>query len=334
MKPNKDLAIGAIACAVIYIFFLSIELVDTVSDYAQDHQDWRLGEILAAVPTLAIVTAWFAVRRWLEAARLGDRLEATVVQLEEAIEQRQAMEEQIGEAYKMAAMGHLAGGLTRELNNVMQPIVTLSQLSVDRDAPAEEMRDRMHRILEAAERGTAILESSLAHPVGGAGEAQEFVPAEAVSDLIAQTRNDFGQGVTIDASLAEDPGVIRASRHEFDAVLTSLLNNAAEAMEHHGEITVAIETCALADDASARGITPGSYFRLAVTDTGPGMSADVKDQAFDPFFTTKDAQGAAGLGLAVAYRQVHGWGGRISLESSEGRGTTAEVLVPRRVEGD
>ena len=333
MNPNKDLVIGAIACAVIYIFFLSIELVDTVSDYAQDHQDWRLGEILAAVPALAIVTAWFAVRRWLEAARLSDRLEATIVQLKEAIDQRRAMEEQIGEAYKMAAMGQLAGGLTRELNNVMQPIVTLSQLSVDRDAPADEMRDRMHRILEAAERGTAILESSLAHPVGGASESHEIDPSQAVSDLIAQARDALGQGVEIHANLDEGPGVIRASRDEFDAVLTTLLNNAAEAMERRGKITVRVETCTVDAGASAEGVRPGNYFRLTVTDTGPGMSTEVKDRAFDPFFTTKGAQGAAGLGLAAAYNQVHGWDGRISLKSAPGQGTTAEVLVPRHVEG-
>ena len=153
MNPRRDMLIGAIACIVIFFVFVSIDLYETVSDFTSEHEGWQLVEILAAVPTLALVTSWFAVRRWLEVAHLNDRLAHTIGQLKEAIDERQAMEEQIGEAYKMAAMGQLAGGLTRELNNVMQPIVTLAQLEVDQTDQSESQRENMGRILLAAERG-------------------------------------------------------------------------------------------------------------------------------------------------------------------------------------
>ena len=329
MNPRRDMIIGAIACIVIFFFFVSIDLYETVSDFTREHEGWQLVEILAAVPTLAIVTSWFAIRRWLEVAHLNDRLTHTVGQLKEAIDERQAMEEQIGEAYKMAAMGQLSGGLTRELNNVMQPIVTLAQLGVDRTDQSESQKENMGRILLAAERGCAILESSLADPVGAFGEPEEIDPSQRLSSVIAQVQESFGNDVTIVTRFGDEPGVISVNRDEFDSVFTSLLTNAAEAMKRGGEITVGLSTRTF-DDAAARaqGVSAGSYFSVTVVDQGLGMTTDVLTQVFDPFFTTKSADGCAGLGLSIAYDQVHGWSGRITAESTYGEGSTFEVLIP------
>lgn len=330
MNPRRDMIIGAVACIVIFFFFVSIDLYETVSDFTSENEGWQLVEILAAVPTLAIVTTWFAIRRWLEVAHLNDRLAHTVGQLEEAIDERRAMEEQIGEAYKMAAMGQLSGGLIRELNNVMQPIVTLAQLEVDRTDQNESQQDTMGRVLLAAERGCQILESSLADPLGTFGEPEEIVPSERLSRVIGQAQESFGGDVSISTRFADDTGVVSVNRDEFDSVFTSLLTNAAEAMTGGGEITVGLSTRTLDDAAaSARGVSAGSYFSVTVADDGTGMTEDVLAQVFDPFFTTKSAQGCAGLGLSIAYDQVHGWSGRISVESTPGEGSTFEVLIPR-----
>ena len=330
MNPRRDMIIGAIACIVIFFFFVSIDLYETVSDFTSEHEGWQLVEILAAVPTLAIVTSWFAIRRWLEVAHLNDRLAHTVGQLKEAIDDRQAMEEQIGEAYKMAAMGQLSGGLIRELNNVMQPIVTLAQLEVDKSDQSESQKENMGRVLLAAERGCQILESSLADPLGTFGEPEEIVPSRRLSRVIGQSQESFSNDVSIATRFADEPGVISVNRDEFDSVFTSLLTNAAEAMKRGGEITVELSTRTFDDaSAAARGVSAGSYFSVTVTDQGIGMTEDVLAQAFDPFFTTKSADGCAGLGLSIAYDQVHGWSGRISAESTYGEGSTFEVLIPR-----
>ncbi len=330
MNPRRDMIIGAVACIVIFFFFVSIDLYETVSDFTSDHEGWQLVEILAAVPTLAIVTSWFAIRRWLEVAHLNDRLEHTVGQLKEAIDDRQAMEEQIGEAYKMAAMGRLSGGLTRELNNVMQPIVTLAQLGVDSAGHSESQKENMGRILVAAERGCKILESSLADPLGAFGEPEEIVPSQRLSSVIGQVQESFGNDVTIAARFGDEPGVISVNRDEFDSVFTSLLTNAAEAVKSGGEITVGLSTRTVDDAAAtAQGVSTGSYFSVTVADQGIGMTEDVLAQVFDPFFTTKSADGCAGLGLSIAYDQVHGWSGRITAESTHGGGSTFEVLIPR-----
>lgn len=330
MGYTKDMVIGSITLFVLVTFFMAIDLVETVTDFAREHETWQLDELLAAVPAFALVTAWFAVRRWLEADRLSYQLKTTVVKLDDAIQQRRAMEEQIGEAYKMAAFGQLTGGLTRELNNVMQPIVTLSQLGVDHDSTADQTRDSMRRIRDAAERGIRILESPLAYPAGGAAESSDIVPSQALSELVAAAQDSFGSDLVIRTRLDTGPGEIRANREEFNAVVTSLLTNAAEAMEQQGEIVVAAESRTLdGSEAASVGLGAGDYFRITVSDNGPGMTDDVKAQAFDPFFTTRKAHGATGLGLAVAYNQVDGWGGRMSVESTPGEGAEFEVMIPR-----
>lgn len=330
MNPRRDMIIGAIACIVIFFFFVSIDLYETVSDFTSEKEGWQLVEILAAVPTLAIVTSWFAIRRWLEVAHLNDRLAHTVGQLEEAIDDRQAMEEQIGEAYKMAAMGQLSGGLIRELNNVMQPIVTLAQLEVDKTDQSGPQRENMGRVLLAAERGCKILESSLADPLGTFGEPEEIVVSRRLSRVISQAQGSLRNDVSITTRFADETGLISVNRDEFDSVFTSLLMNAAEAMERGGEITVELSTRSLDEAAAAaQGVSAGSYFSVTVADEGIGMTEDELAQLFDPFFTTKSAQGCAGLGLSIAYDQVHGWSGRISADSVFGEGSTFEVLIPR-----
>lgn len=330
MSPRRDMIIGAIACIVIFFIFVSIDLYETVADFTRSHDDWQLVEILAAVPTLALVTSWFAVRRWLEVAHLNERLENTVAQLGESIDERRAMEEQIGEAYKMAAMGQLAGGLTRELNNVMQPIVTLAQMGVDHEDSPEEHQAAMGHILVAAERGCKILESTLAHPAGGTDDIDEIVPSQGLSEVIAQARSSLGDDVQIATRFSDEPGTIRVNVDEFRQVVTSLLTNAAAAMDPGGEITVELDARTV-DSAGARaqGLAAGRYFSVTVADQGAGMTDDVRAQAFDPFFTTKSAEGGAGLGLAVSYNQIHGWSGKISVESAPGEGATFEVLIPR-----
>ncbi|MCQ3806734.1 MAG: ATP-binding protein [Acidimicrobiaceae bacterium] len=331
MNPRRDMIIGAVACIVIFFFFVSIDLYEAVADFTADHEGWQLVEILAAVPTIAIVTSWFAVRRWLEVAHLNDRLAHTVGQLKEAIDDRQAMEEQIGEAYKMAAMGQLSGGLVRELNNVMQPIVTLAQLEVDKTDKSGSQNENMGRVLLAAQRGCEILESSLADPLSTFGEPEEIVPSQRLSRVIGQARESFRNDVTITASFDDEHGVVFVNRDEFDSVFTTLLTNASEAMKRGGEITVGLLTRTFDDTAaSAQGVSAGSYFCVTVTDEGIGMTEDVLAQVFDPFFTTKSADRCTGLGLSIAYDQVHGWSGRITAESTYGEGSTFEVLIPRR----
>ncbi len=325
----KDLIVGAVACVLIFYFLASIEWVEVVFGWTREHEDWEIDEVIAAVPAFALATASFSTRRWREVTRLNRQLEETVARLEEAIAQRISMEEQLGEAYKMAAMGTLAGGLARELNNVLQPVLTLAQLGAERDDIATESKTKFQHILSAAERGREILKSTMGFPTGGTREMHEIMPFEDIADFIGNTMEFYSDDLDIESRLSEDAGRILVNRSEFHQVITNLLTNAADALDHEGRILVGLESCLLdADAARAQGLKGGNYFRLTVSDDGPGMSSDVKSQVFEPFFTTKGSS-STGLGLATVYSLVQGWDGKISVDSSPGNGATFRILIPK-----
>ncbi len=326
----KDLIIGAVALVLIAFLFVVVDLVEVVLNLTRDQEGWKLDEVVATVPALMLVAAWFAWRRWRESAHLNGELEQTVADLEDAISGRREMEEQLREGYKMAAMGTLAGGLSHELNNVLQPVVTLAQFSLDRDHVSEQERKaEMAQALKAAERGAEIVKNALALAPGGSRETDDIEPWGYLGEVAARARRNAGPNVEVDVRVGTRRGEIRVNRVELDEALNNLVTNAAEAMEHSGRIVLAIETVDVgSEDARARGMVPGGYVRITVADNGPGMSADVKQHAFDAFFTTKADADAIGLGLSVVYNLARGWGGDAAVESEPGEGATFELLIP------
>ena len=327
----RDLVIGVMACAVLVYLFARIELVELVFDWTRRHEDWDLDEILAGLPALAAVAAWFAVRRRREAVQLSVRLEHNVVRLQEEIRRRRELQEQLREAYKVAAVGTVAGGLAHELNDILQPIVTLSQLHAERADTPDEVRTGMRHIHEAAERGRDIVRHSLSFTTGGIRDTEEVDPARWLAEFVAQARESAPVGVTFATRIGSDAGSVRVNAGELEHVMDNLLSNAVEAMKGRGTVTVALDACTLdAEAALAQGLTVGGYFRIVVSDDGPGMAGEVQRHVFDPFFTTKGGGGdGTGLGLAVVYRLVRGWEGNISLHSEPGAGAAFTVLIPR-----
>ena len=330
----RDLVIGAVACAVLVYIFARIELVELVFDWTRQYEYWDLDEILAGVPALLVVAAWFAARRRNEAVQLNAHLEHTVDQLREVNRRRRELQEQLREAYKVAAVGTVAGGLAHELNDVLQPIVTLSQLHAERPDTPERVRTGMRHIREAAERGRDIVRHSLSFTTGGTRDTEQVVPARWLDEFVTRAREAAAGGVSFATRLAGDAGSVRVNVGELEHVMDNLFANAAEAMKQRGTVTVALGTCTLdAEAALAQGLTVGDYFRVTVSDEGPGMADEVQRHVFDPFFTTKvgtrGGGDGTGLGLAVVYRLVRGWEGNISVHSEPGAGAAFTMLIPR-----
>ncbi len=330
MKASRDLIIGAFACALMGYAFARIDLVEALLDMTRHYRKWEFGEALAAVPALALVIVWFAAQRWREASRLNRELKRTEARLAQAVEKRRATEDQLGEACKMAAMGALTGGLAHEFNNVLQPIITLAQISLDREDSPEERRSRMRHILKAAEHGSEIVKGTLAFPAGGTQEPEEVAPARDLADFTAEAQDSYRSRIQIETRIAEETGAIRVNPTEFRQVLTNLLKNAAEAMTRKGTVTIGLDALTLdARGARSRGLAAGRYVRVTVADEGTGMAPEVRDKVFEPFFTTKETGKGTGLGLAVVDSLVQGWHGRITVKSSPGEGTAFEILIPR-----
>ena len=329
MKATRDLIIGAFATALLGFAFARIELVEALQGMTRYYQRMEFGEAIAAVPALVLVIVWFAAQRWREASRLTRELKRTEARLRQAREKGRSLEDQLGGASRMAAMGALTGGLAHEFNNVLQPIITLAEMNIDPSESQEESRIRSRHILKAAEHGTEIVRGTLAFPAGGTQETEELTPAPELAEIAAQAQETYRGRIQVEVRIAEEAGPIRVNPTEFRQAMTNLLKNAAEAMRE-GSVTIGLDAVTLdARGAGSRSLAAGPYVRVTVNDDGPGMAPEVTAKVFEPFYTTKEAGKGTGLGLAVVDSLVRGWNGRISVQSSPGEGSSFEILIPR-----
>jgi PAS domain S-box-containing protein len=235
---------------------------------------------------------------------------------------------------KMEALGQLASGVAHELNNTLQPIFTLSELGLAQVPPESLAARCFARITDAAERAETIVRGVLtfARNAPAADDAAAVIPA--IQDAVAFIRTGLPAQIRLELSLDDSipaNAMAKLDRRELGQVLTNLVTNAADAMDHLGTVEVRCRADTLrfpAEEAAEPGYEGRAAVAIAVVDTGKGMDRAVKQRIFEPFFTTKDEGHGTGLGLAVAFGIVRNWGGRIDVDSEPGLGSAFTVWIP------
>ncbi|MBV8589457.1 MAG: PAS domain S-box protein, partial [Acetobacteraceae bacterium] len=254
-------------------------------------------------------------------------------------EQRQAqlsLEEAQGRlvrAQKMEAVGQLTGGIAHDFNNLLQAVSGNLDLAHITTRQGDE--NRTLRLLDDAQRalgrGARLTGQLLAF-----SRRQILRPERArVSDLLAETseliRRALGEAITFEmhAEQALWPCYIDAS--QFEAAILNLVLNARDAMPRGGASIIGMSNVSISMSRAAalNGIAPGDYVRIDVTDTGSGMSPEVRAHVFEPFFTTKEVGKGSGLGLPQVHGFVHQSGGAVTIDSAPGRGTRVSLFFPR-----
>jgi PAS domain S-box-containing protein len=258
------------------------------------------------------------------------RARSIVGALTDVTEQRR-IETQFRQSQRLEAVGRLAGGVAHDFNNILSAILGYGQLLKDDFATGGARPEDLDEILRAAGRARDLTRQLLAF------SRQQVLDLRVLdmNEVLAGVRNMLGRLLGEDVALALhlDPaaGRLRGDAGQLEQVVMNLAVNARDAMPDGGRLT--IETAAVDLDADfARAHVPqvpGPYVLLAVTDTGTGMSADVKARVFEPFFTTKGPHQGTGLGLATVYGIVKQFGGFIWVYSEPGRGTTFKIYLPR-----
>ena len=224
--------------------------------------------------------------------------------------ERDALQAQLLHSQKLEAVGRLAGGVAHDLNNALTAILGNAQLC-SLEHPGDEY---LEAIDEAAKRATDVTRQLLAFASRQLIQPQVVDPNERIRLSVQFLRPLLGEDVGVTLRLAANPGRIRVDPGQLEQVLVNLAVNARDAMPRGGTLT--IKTAAV-----------GPHVLLAVSDTGSGMSAAVRDRIFEPFFTTKESKGT-GLGLATVHGIVQQHGGHIVVESEEGVGTTFSIYLP------
>ena len=244
------------------------------------------------------------------------------------ITQQKEMEEQLLHSRKMEAIGTLAGGVAHDFNNLLMGILGYTSLILMHTEKADPHYEKLKRIEQQVESGAELTKQLLGFARGGKYEVK---PAD-FNEMIKQSSEMFGRTkkeITIHRKLHPELHRVEVDRVQIEQVLLNLFVNAWHAMPSGGDLY--LETRNIMLDEKFGGlydVKPGSYVRLAVTDTGIGMDEATQERIFEPFFTTKELGRGSGLGLASAYGIIRNHGGIINVYSEKGHGTTFTIYLP------
>ena len=242
-----------------------------------------------------------------------------------------ATREQLLHAQKLEAVGRLAGGVAHDFNNLLTVIQGYAQMACDRTPPDAPARRQLEQVLRAGTRASELTRQLLAFSRRLPAEPRIVDPGHQVRDMEKMLRRLIGETIELRLEVAADVGEVRVDPGQLEQVLMNLAVNARDAMPQGGRLLLEVAGVDL-DEPAARlleGVSPGRWVRLAVVDTGVGMSPEVRARLFEPFFTTKEQGKGTGLGLATVYGIVEQAGGFLRVESELGRGSRFEVWLPR-----
>jgi PAS domain S-box-containing protein len=248
----------------------------------------------------------------------------------EDLSEQSSLEEQLRQSQKMEAIGRLAGGIAHDFNNLLTVISGYTGMLIDTLSHNDPRRVDAERVKTASERAAALTRQLLAF-----SRKQVLTPTtlnvnSVVSDLSKMLPRLLGEDVDLAFIPAGQLSSIFADRGQVEQVLMNLIVNARDAMPTGGKITLETRNKKLDEKYTRqrRGVIPGEYVMLAVTDTGTGMDTAIQAQIFEPFFTTKEEGKGTGLGLATVYGIVKQSGGHIAVYSEPGQGSTFRVYFP------
>ena len=232
---------------------------------------------------------------------------------------------------KMETLGRMAAGVAQDFNRLLTIIMGYNELVLHGSPANHPMRDYLLEINRAAIQAARLTRQILHFSRQEATKTVALDIAPLVEDTQRMLRSFLG--ADIDLSCVQTPGLgrVQASPGQLEQVLMNLILNARDAMPEGGRITLVAENVFFKDKLlHAHGVVPpGSYVRLAVSDTGCGMDEATLARLFKPFFTTKEAGRGTGLGLAIIQGIVQQNAGHIVVASQLGRGSTFAVYLPR-----
>jgi two-component system cell cycle sensor histidine kinase/response regulator CckA len=251
--------------------------------------------------------------------------------LQRDISARKRFESQMFQSQKMETVGRLAGGVAHEFNSIMTAIIGQSELLLGDLPEGSSLAAGAVEISKAAGRAATLTRQLLAY------SRKQFLQPEILdlNRLLTNMDNVLHHlmGGVVKTRVIPAPGLrsVKADAGQIEQVVMNMAINARDAMPNGGNLT--LETANVSFEAESVGrypeLRPGDYVMLAITDTGMGMSPEVKARVFEPFFSTKETGQGTGLGLSTCYGIVKQSGGHISVYSEIARGSTFKIYLPQ-----
>jgi two-component system, cell cycle sensor histidine kinase and response regulator CckA len=251
------------------------------------------------------------------------------------ITESKRLEDQFRQAQKLESVGRLAGGVAHDFNNLLTVITGYAQMILGEWPLQHPLHDHMEEIAKAAARAADLTRQLLTFSRRNVVESKKIALNDVVRNFEKMLGRLIGEDIQLVISLDPEAGSLRADPGQIEQVIMNLAVNARDAMPNGGKLL--IETSRfIVDERFAQMhllVARGAYVMLSVSDTGVGMSPEVRAHIFEPFFTTKEPGKGTGLGLSSVYGIVRQSGGTVWVYSEPGHGTTFRMLFPA-LEGD
>jgi signal transduction histidine kinase len=263
-------------------------------------------------------------------SRLVPEVRRAMQEVDEHAERRQ-LEEQFIQSQKMEVVGQLAGGVAHDFNNILAVIIGYADLMMQQLGPAHPLHKHASEIQHAVERASKLTRQLLIFSRKQTVQPVVLDLNEVLKNLDKMLRKLIDENIEMILVPGKSIGRVKADSGYVGQVLMNLVINARDAMPNGGKLTIETRDVTVAEAYSYEHpeVISGDYVMLAVSDTGTGMTDEVKKHLFEPFFTTKPMGKGTGLGLTTCQTIVNQSGGHIGVYSEEGKGTTFKVYFPQ-----
>ena len=244
------------------------------------------------------------------------------------------MEDQLRQGQKMEAMGQLTGGIAHDFNNILQGISgSLEVIEMLEARGQPERRDKhIHNALISVKRAASLTHRLLAFARRQSLDPKPVDPATLLRGMTELLRHTLGEQVSLELGLSGELWAAHCDPNQLENAILNLAINARDAMPGGGRLRIDADNALDRDPEDPHADAPNqSYVRITITDTGIGMSDEVKRRAFDPFYTTKPTGEGTGLGLSMVYGFARQSRGYCTIESERGEGTTVRLYLPRYI---
>ncbi len=248
------------------------------------------------------------------------------------ITNRKEAEEKLRQAQKMEAIGTLAGGIAHDFNNILSAILGYSELIRERLPDDSSLKTDIEEVLKAGGRARELIKQILTFSHKSEQQRRPVYLQTITKEALKLLRASIPATIEIVHQIDPDVGMILADPVQVHQIIVNLCANAAQAMEETGGVlSVELAKAYIGPDDDMTlvlGLSPGSYARLTVRDTGCGIDPAVMKRIFEPYFTTKETGKGSGLGLAVVHGIVKSYEGAVDVQSDPGDGTAFDVYFP------